>query len=150
MNQECDISTLVGQTLTSVKCNDAKDELHFVNDKGEKYVMLHQQDCCESVSIEDICGDLTDLENSVVLKAERTTSEDRSRKEQVIRKLKQINGESTDNYDGSQTFTFFHISTNKGTVTIRWYGSSNGYYSEDADFYKIEEDEPYEEEEAST
>lgn len=104
---------LVGKTLIKIEQQD-DERILFKCDTGERYVMCHEQDCCESVTIEDINGDLNDLIGSPILKA----SEDVSGK--VYR----------ENY----AWTFYNISTIKGTVAIRWYGQSNGYYSESVDF----------------
>lgn len=38
----------------------------------------------------------------------------------------------------SFTWTFYLIQTNKGHVTLRWLGSSNGYYSESVRFARVD------------
>lgn len=116
------IEQLIGKTILEVK--QSPDELIFILDGGERYMMYHSQDCCENVNIEDIIGDLNDLIGSPVTLAEKATSEEMP---------DGVNKE----YDYSFTWTFYKIATIKGYVTIRWFGSSNGYYSESVDFVKI-------------
>ena len=128
MNAE--ISELVGKTVVSI---DEKDnELIFICATGEKYKMYHSQDCCENVSIENICGDLEDLIGTPILKAEEL-----SNYEPVSEGDKQRTKEAEEY--GSCTWTFYKFATIKGYVDIRWYGESNGYYSESVDFQKADE-----------
>jgi hypothetical protein len=116
-------NVLLGQTLIDVQVND-DEELILTLDTGEKYRFYHEQDCCESVTIEDICGDLNDLIGSPLVVAEKVTSD--------------TNPEGvTKEYQDSFTWTFYKFATNKGSVTIRWYGESNGYYSETVNFEKM-------------
>ena len=127
---EVNFKELVGKTISNVEL--VKDErsniierIYFFTACGKKYHMYHEQNCCEYVVVEDICGDIKDLIGSVVLRAEECESYD----ETPI---------SSDSFiDGSNTWTFYHISTAKGTVTIRWHGSSNGYYSERVSFCDV-------------
>lgn len=102
------ISNLVGRTFTKVT-NEGDAELIFQNAE-EIFTFYHAQDCCESVLIEDITGDLQDLVGNPILLAE----------------------ESTNNEDPNRdcTWTFYKFATIKGYVDIRWLGESNGYYSE--------------------
>lgn len=63
------INELVGLTLSSVE-KIGEDRIEFVTVDGKKYVMYHSQDCCESVYIESIVGDLSDLVGHPILMAE--------------------------------------------------------------------------------
>lgn len=112
------INVLVGKVLNRIEVNSNNDEIYFYEENGNKYKMFHGQGCCESVSIEDICGNIEDLVGSPIILAEESTSSN--------------NPES--NWDESFTWTFYKLATAKGYVTIRWYGESNGYYSEKVDF----------------
>src|SRR5690606_21952015 len=111
------INELLGKTLVSIE-NINGIELVFCTE-NETYQMYHQQDCCESVYIEDIIGDIDDLLNQPITMAE------------------EVSERGDDGY-GTHTWTFYKLATVKGYVTIRWYGSSNGYYSESVSFRKVE------------
>lgn len=123
-NNEIPFSTLVGKTLKKIENSDV--EIAFIEDNGQRYEMYHEQDCCEDVSVEDICGDLEDLIGTPILSAEEETSNNDP--EDYKREYSR---------DGGCTWTFYKISTIKGSVTIRWFGSSNGYYSEGVSFQKV-------------
>ena len=124
-NDRCEVSELLGKTLTRIE--NSNDELRFYCTDGSEYKMFHSQDCCESVSLDDICGNLDDLIGSPLLMAEEVTNaDDHGKKEE---------------YDESFTWTFYKFATIKGYVTIRWYGDSNGYYSESVDFEEINRQE---------
>jgi len=124
-----DFSCLKGQTLVDIQVNKEKDRIVFTSSSGNKYLMYHVQDCCECVDIEDICGDLNDLLNTPILLAEEVIGEQDKNPE----------GVDAPEYQDSFTWTFYKLATIKGAVTIRWYGESNGYYSESVDFGKIQE-----------
>ena len=116
---------LAGKTLTEIENRDNR-ELLFTTSDGEIYRLYHSQDCCEDVSIEDICGDLKDLIGEPILLAEEIIHEPGKNPE----------GVNIPKYQDFFTWTFYKLATNKGSVTIRWYGESNGYYSESVNFEK--------------
>jgi len=148
---ENDFCELLGKTLTDIHVSKyGGDRITFVCGDGSEYTMHHDQDCCEAVSIEDICGDLDLLLNSPILEAEEASSDCENdffefmpyehRKEVFKGMLR--DGWDGDEYEAeSQTWTFYKLATIKGSVTIRWYGSSNGYYSERVSFSKASADE---------
>lgn len=112
------MSDFIEKIFKSVSINEDGDRLIFTHVDGTEWVMEHLQDCCESVTIEDVCGDLEDLVNTPILEAWENTND---------------GGEK--DY-GTFTWTFYNFKTIKGTVTLRWSGESNGYYSESVNVYK--------------
>lgn len=136
MNVE--LKELIGKTLKSVTSNE--DAVHFITEDGEEYKLYHEQDCCEGVSIDDICGDLNDLIGSPILMAEEVSNEAFVKEfedsfTEVTDWGTRTNSEN-DYYPESYTWTFYKFATIKGYVDIRWFGESNGYYSESVDFHK--------------
>lgn len=121
---------LLGKTLVRIQVGKEKDNILFITDDGEMYTLYHEQSCCESVSIEDICGDIENLIGSPLLIAEEVTSEENPSDVDI----------DSLGYQESFTWTFYKLATVNGHVTIRWYGSSNGYYSESVEFNKAEKE----------
>ena len=109
-----DVSSFVGCVFTEI--NKLDNEVLIFKTKDKTFYMLHKEECCEEVYIDDIVGDLDIITNSPILKASEDSNENETN-------------------DGSLTWTFYNISTIKGTVTITWRGESNGYYSEKAHIY---------------
>jgi len=125
-----DFSVLQGKTMRSVvqsvvshRTGD-QDAITFTTVEGEVYTLTHDQDCCEVVEVEDICGRLEALVGSPLLVAEEYTQDG-------------VPGvPDSDVKRPSTTWTFYKLATRKGHVTIRWIGRSNGYYSEKVTLYQ--------------
>lgn len=123
--KQVDFSVLKGCVLTNVVVAKSKkyyfdgDHIIFERQDGREYYLFHPQNCCERVFIEDICGDIDDPIGSPILVAEERNNEERD-------------------FDGQQQeWTFYELATVKGSVTIRWYGASNGYYSTSVNLYEL-------------
>ena len=118
----CDpeIVDFLGEIIIDIRVDGNENEIYFETLDGQTVVMYHEQDCCEDVSIEDICGDLEDLLDSPIILAEEVANENDSPQDEEN--------------DDSWTWTFYKLGTNRGSVTFRWYGVSNGYYSESVNF----------------
>lgn len=129
-DKQKNFSELKGKTLIAIDgLESGKDRVTFVCADGSEFLMYHSQDCCESVNIDDVVGDVNDLLNSEILIAEERTSDQNPAGVKM-------------EYQDSFTWTFYELATNKGSVTIRWYGESNGYYSESVDFAQIKDASP--------
>jgi hypothetical protein len=111
-----ELKEMVGKTMVSAKQTD--DAILFEDTEGVRYSLHHDDDCCEHVYIEDVVGNLQDLVGSPLLMAEEEYNSDEPLKS---------------DYDPeSFTWSFYKFATVKGYVTIRFYGTSNGYYGETA------------------
>jgi hypothetical protein len=102
---------LIGKVFAKVTRTD--DEILF----DDAFKLFHSQDCCEDVHITDICGDLSDLEGATIVESSEEYQDDPNASE-------------------SGTWSFYKIGSTKGSVTIRFHGSSNGYYGETANLHE--------------
>lgn len=124
------LTDLLGKTIESIGPPDLTDAeevfLHLTN--GEVWRMMHHQDCCESVSLYDIAGDIADLIGSPLVEAEEVSSSE--------------SPEGLPEDSESQTWTFYKFGTTKGFAVLRWWGTSNGYYSESVEIARIKDADP--------
>jgi len=111
------MSDCVGRTVRAVEgMHRGSEETRVYFEDGSRLTLWHKQDCCESVKIEDVCGEPDILVGHVLSLCEAVSSE----------------GEPAPNRDwlDSYTWTFYKLAGPGGSVTLRWLGESNGYYSE--------------------
>ena len=108
---------LYGKTITHIDGGVGSSELIFHLSNGERFIMYHEQDCCENVYIDDVNGDWLDLVGNPILIAEERVSEQ----------------EYADDIECS-TWTFYTFRGVGGSVDVKWIGESNGYYSESVNY----------------
>lgn len=116
------LDCFIGKTFIKIEGMVAEsEEIIFTLSDGSSYRMFHYQDCCESVYLESVVGDVQDLLNTPILDATESTN-----------KVEPVDLELE-----SQTWTFYKFRTIKGYVDLRWLGQSNGYYSESVEIELI-------------
>lgn len=116
--QNTTIDAMIGKIATAITGESGDDKIVFSFSDGTAGTFLHHQDCCENVSVEDINGDWSDLIGSPIIVADERVS----------------TGEVVDDgWSDSTTWTFYTFRTIKGSVDVRWLGTSNGHYSERVD-----------------
>lgn len=120
---------MLGLTLTSITgLERGSESVTLTSADGRAFRLYHSQDCCETVQVEDVCGDVSDLLGNPLLVCEEVTNENEHPPGVVL-----------DYTPESFTWTFYKLSTIKGSVTIRWLGESNGYYSESVRFAEVDQ-----------
>ena len=129
-----DTQSLIGKTIKHIEFVENNNTYHSDDLLGDKIEMIfkttcgytyryfHIEDCCEWVKVEDVIGDIEDLIGSPIKMAEVTTN-------------------TAEKDWQHQTWTFYKFATDKGYVTVRWLGESNGYYSERVDLEVTNGDE---------
>lgn len=123
---DSDLNLIVGKTIESV-VNEGNETILFVCRDGDAFEAHHMQDCCETVVVHDISGDLQTLVGFEIIAAEETVSNewpDDVPKEDY----------SPESFTESFTWTTHKFETAVAIVLVRWLGTSNGYYSESVHF----------------
>ena len=123
-DKRVDISDLLGQTILSIAGMEAGSDMVSIITENYRYNMFHYQDCCENVYLADVIGDPQDLIGKPVLMAECVSNADGPTK-------------AESSYE-CEEWTFYKLATLNGYVTLRWYGSSNGYYSTNISIEKLD------------
>jgi hypothetical protein len=117
------LSGLVLEKFEKIKTWDQGDyDKIVIHASGRKFVMYHESDCCESVTVESITGNVEKAIGETIIDATENSNKDEPKIEGT---------------DDSWTWTYYTIRTQSETIVIRWYGSSNGYYSESVDFCEM-------------
>jgi hypothetical protein len=70
MDNELTMSIMLGKVITEIEGGIGDDVLRFACSDGSKYQLYHSQNCCESVTIDDVVGDLKDLIGQPLLMSE--------------------------------------------------------------------------------
>lgn len=120
------LKLMEGELLTYIQGMKKGSEKVIIETSHFVFTFHHEQDCCESVALEDFDCDF-ETNKSLLMVTDRpeviTAYEESSNKR----------SDDPDDWDESKTWTFYRINTTKGSIVMRWLGKSNGYYSEQVD-----------------
>jgi hypothetical protein len=119
-----DAAYFTDRIIDSIAVNEGKTEVTIMCE-GRVYRMFNEQDCCESVRVFDVLGDLGDVLGLSVSAREDCSSEWPS------------DVSKEDRYIDSFTWTTYTFTTACGFYRIRWLGESNGYYSESVQIEEV-------------
>lgn len=111
------LNELVGKKVCEMKGQIKDQDFLIKTECGYTFNFYHNQDCCESVYLENIIGDINDILGHEIILAQEEINNDEIQDSDVF------------NQD-SFTWTYYRLASEKGLVVLRFYGTSNGYYSE--------------------
>lgn len=114
------INELVGETLAFIDASEG--EILLTTQSGRRIRIHHEQDCCETVRVEDTQGNWHDLIGKVIIEATEDV---------------QPQGDPPPEYQDSWTRTTLIFKVDDATVISKWIGESNGYYSESVDIEEL-------------
>lgn len=106
------IECLVGRIIQKLDMDC--DQVRIEMEDSSKYIILHEQECCEYVEIDRTEGNVDDIIGIPIFGAVEYCPEFPPK----------------DAHTESHTWTVYEITSLKGTFRIYWYGTSNGYYGE--------------------
>jgi len=113
-------SILKNQTITDIS-SDYESVTFKTVDKT--YRLEHYQDCCESVRLENVIGDIKNILNVPITLAEEDNPGDPDW--------------YSESYNDSHTWSVFILEAGGKRVEFWFLGESNGYYGESVDFVEI-------------
>ena len=121
-----DIMTSLNRKLKGKKIEEIEgleqdsEQIRIYFNTGEVLFLYHMQDCSETVFVEQVDGDPKRHEGAIFYELEE--------------KIDDPELENRIDYvppmEDSYTWTFYTLKTSKGYLDFRWFGTSNGYYSE--------------------
>jgi len=122
---EVSVNDLKGHAFSKIEVCEDSISVTFYGMKGQPlFRMEHVQDCCENVYLAEVIGEWNDLIGTPIFLAEEVSNHARPRDSLTP------DDDAYYEVSDSETWTFYKLTTMKGSVTLRWYGTSNGYYSE--------------------
>ena len=120
-DHQAEVNDIIGKRVLAVNgLKKGSEAVDFLLSDGSIFEMAYHQDCCASCDILDLDCEPADFIDQEILHAEEVSNE--------------IDPEPEGRGDESHTWTFVKFTTPKGHFMVRWYGESNGYYSESPSF----------------
>ena len=114
-----EFSALVGEVLDAVDIDREENQILLTTRSGRKFLVYHEQDCCETVAISGQDGSFDKLIGKVIVE------------------VRDIAVDTGDDEIDSQTTTTLVFRVDDQTIISRWIGDSNGYYSESVDIAEL-------------